>query len=189
MKKKELIFVTGNKYKHVEIAKILEENVKLVQVKGQPEEPDLAKIEDIAVYKARQAYKKLKKPVIVEDTGVYFSEYNDFPGHLAKRIYEGIGLNGLITLVKAAKNKKGYFKSVICYKASKEEVLFSGVLRGRFLTKLRKPKANRLPYEKMFVPDNYKKAVVELSLEEKNKISHRAKAARKLKKWLEKNKF
>ena len=181
---KKLILVTGNKHKYEEIKDILGKPIKLTQKNLAIEEPDLNTIEDIARYKAKQAFSKLKKPIIVEDTGVYFSDYKNFPGHLAKRVFEGIGFNGLLALVKAGKKKQGYFKTIICYKDKKQEKLFSGIMQGKLLTKLRKEHADRLPYEKLFVPKGKNKAISEMSKAEKNKISHRAKATVKLKKFL-----
>lgn len=182
---RELVFVTGNRHKYNEISAILKDaGIKLYMKELPIEEPDLSRIEDIAVHKARQAFEKTGKQVITEDTGVYFTAYNNFPGHLAKRIYQGIGLKGLITLIKTAKHKRAYFKTVICYKDKKEEKIFSGTMEGTLLTKPREPNAERLPYEKLFVPTGHRKAVVEYSIEEKNKFSHRAKAAGMLKKWL-----
>ena len=47
-----------------------------------------------------------------------------------------------------------------------------------------KPTADRMPYEKIFIPNGFKKAVVEMTQAEKNAISHRAKATKKLGEWL-----
>jgi XTP/dITP diphosphohydrolase len=182
----EIVFATGNRHKYEEISSILRGRAKIAMKKMRLEEPDLGNLEDIALLKAQQAYMKFRKPVIAEDTGVYFSEYNNFPGHMAKRVYGGIGLAGLAALIRDADNRRGFFKTVICYKDSGTEKLFSGIMRGRLLTRPRKKTSDRLPYEKLFVPDGQKKAVVELTIEEKNRISHRAKAARRLGEWLKK---
>ncbi|MCX8158105.1 MAG: hypothetical protein N3D73_00360 [Candidatus Diapherotrites archaeon] len=179
---KELFFVTGNKHKFQEIKSILK-NINLKQIDIKISEPDL-KEEEVALHKAREAFKKIKKPLIVEDTGVYFSAYRNFPGNLAKRVYESIGFKGLIALLKSTKNKKGYFKTVICYKDAKREKIFLGKMRVKFLTKIVAKHKDRLPYEKIAYHEKLKKVICDLKKEEKNKISHRAKAARKLEKWL-----
>ncbi|MFH1588840.1 MAG: non-canonical purine NTP pyrophosphatase [Candidatus Diapherotrites archaeon] len=181
---KEIHLVTKNQHKIEEMQAILKEfNIKVKAVKKELQEPDLGSLELIAEEKAKQAFQIVKKPVIVEDTGVYFSAYNNFPGTHAKRIFLGIKLNGLIALLKAAKNKEGFFKTVVCYYDGQNFTSFEGKLNGKFLIKARKPKADRLPYEKLFIPNGSRKALVELTKKEKNEISHRAIATRKFGKW------
>ena len=48
-------------------------------------EPDYDSLEEVAQAKAEQAFEQLKKPVIVEDTGVFFEAYSNFSGQIAKR--------------------------------------------------------------------------------------------------------
>ncbi len=183
----KLFLATTNKHKAEEISKLMpKEKVLVKTVKIKLIEPDFESLEEIASYKAKQAYKKTKKPVIAEDTGVYFEGYRNFPGPYAKRIFESIGFKGLTTLIKIAKTKKAYFKTTIAYCDGKTTKTFSGKLEGTLLEKPRSIKKDRLPYEKIFLPKRQNKALVDLSIEEKNKISHRAKAVRELLKWLEK---
>ncbi|MCR4335156.1 MAG: non-canonical purine NTP pyrophosphatase [archaeon] len=183
-----LVICTGNSHKVYEMSKILKEyGVKIKQIELEIFEPDFDSIEKIAKEKARQAFEKIKKPVIAEDTGVYFEGYNNFPGVMAKRIYLGIGFSGLLNLIKNAKNKKCYFKTAVAYFDGKKYKVFSGKLKGYLLDKTVSLDKNRLPYEKLFIPNGYKKALVDIPLDEKNKISHRAIATRKLGEWLTKN--
>lgn len=184
MQKKEIIFVSGNRHKYNELCAILGKEARLKMKTLPIEEPDLASLEAVARRKAEQAFAKIKKPVIVEDTGVYFGAYKNFPGGLAKRVYEGIGFKGLIALIRTAKNRKAYFKTAICYKDAKLEKVFSGIMKGRLIDRVVAEEKDRLPYEKLFIPEGYKIAVAEMPLKEKHGISHRAKAARKLGKWL-----
>ncbi len=181
----ELSIATTNKHKVEEISKILSEyGIALGQKNVAMIEPDSGTLEEIAKSKAEQAFAKLKKPVIAEDTGVYFDAYNYFPGVLAKRVYEGIGFDGLLALIKKVPDWRAHFEPAICYFDGKRSRVFSGRLNGSLLIKTVSVGKDRLPYEKLFVPDGYKTALVDLPLEGKNKISHRAQAARKLGEWL-----
>jgi len=186
---KTVFFSTANKHKVLELSKILsKEGIKVRQIKVEMQEPDLSSIEEVAEIKAKQAFAAIRKPVIAEDTGVYFSAYRNFPGHLAKRVYLGLGFKGLLALVKAAKNRKAFFKSVICFtKDGKRFHSFSGKLGGVLLSRVVKLQKDRLPYEKIFRPKGFKQALAELSIEEKNRVSHRAIAARKFAAWAKKN--
>jgi len=178
---KELFIATANKHKVIEISEILEEYGIALKQKDIPLiEPSEGTLEDIAIEKARQAFAELKAPVIAEDTGVYFNAYKDFPGLMAKRAYLQLGFKGLIGLVKAAEDRGAYFKTVICFMwgtGEKEHKLFAGECKGKLLDEVVSPEKDRLPYEKIFVPDGWEKAMVDIPRAEKNKMSHRAKAA------------
>ena len=180
----KVFIATGNKHKVHEMSLMLSAfGIELEQKDISIIEPDFDSIEEIAVEKAKQAFEKIKKPVIAEDTGVYFEEYNNFPGQLAKRIYLGIGFEGLISLIKLKENKKAYFKTAVAYFDGEKSKVFSGKMEGTLLEEIVSLKKDRLPYEKLFVPNGFDKALVDLSVEEKNKISHRAKATKKFGEW------
>ncbi len=183
----DLFIATGNKHKVEEMSSILKEfSISLKHRELKIIEPDFDSLEEIALEKAKQAFAVLKKPVIAEDTGVYFEAYNNFPGQLAKRVYLGLGFGGLITVIRAAKNRRAHFKTAVAYFDGKNSKVFSGIMKGRLLTKVVSIEKDRLPYEKLFVPDGFSSALVDIPLEGKNRVSHRAKATRKLGEWLSK---
>ena len=180
-----LFIATTNRHKVSEISAVLSDyGFSLKQKSLKILEPDFDSIEEVAKYKAIRAFKKLHRPVIAEDTGVYFDAYKNFPGIFARRVYEGIGFDGLLTLIKKAKNKRAHFRTAICYHDGHASKVFSGNLRGTLLQRAVSLDKDRLPYEKLFVPDGYSDALVDIDLLEKNRISHRAQAAHKLAKWL-----
>ncbi|MBI4053326.1 MAG: non-canonical purine NTP pyrophosphatase [Candidatus Diapherotrites archaeon] len=182
-----LFLVSTNDFKFDEIKKILGGyGVKIEQKKIELDEPDLKSLEEIALAKARHAYSLVKKPLIVEDTGVFFDALPGFPGTKAKRAWLELGFEGLFKKLEG-KDRSARFKSVICLMNSPQDYkFFAGELEGRILEKVVMPEAKRLPYEKIFEPDGGKKALVEFSVEEKNAFSHRAIAAGKLGEYLAK---
>lgn len=185
---KTLFLATANKHKVEEISAVL--SVYGIKVFGKRVdffEPDFPSLKQVAEEKARQAFEKIQKPLIVEDTGVYFEAYDNFPGGLAKRVFQSIGFEGLLALIRAGKTRKAFFRTVICHTHDgKKFHSFEGELSGTLLDKVVEPEKNRLPYEKIFIPLGHQKALAELSKEEKNKISHRAVAAKKLGEWVKK---
>ncbi len=182
----KLFFVTGNKHKVQEINLMLGKKVKLIQKKMKIKEPKLDSIESIAKAKALQAFKKLKKPLIAEDTGVYFTALENFPGTEPKRVFEKIGFKGLLKKLEG-KKRNAFFKTVICLVNEKGKTrIFTGILKGKISEKVFLEGKYVLPYEKIFVPQGKKKVLAFFSRKNKNKFSHRAKAAKKLKKFLEK---
>lgn len=184
---KPIYFVSSNKHKIQEITAIaMEFGIKIIP-KNMELKEEGNELEKIAKFKADYAWNKIKKPLIVEDTGVYFNAYNNFPGHTAKRTFYSLGLKGLLRLIKPAKNKRAVFKTVICFKSSKSKSkIFSGELHGKLLTKLSGLNKDVLPYEKMFVPNGFSKALALIDRKTKNRFSHRALASRKFFKWISK---
>lgn len=187
----ELIFATGNKHKVQEIKKILgkkaktkQEKIQLKQINLKINEPKINSIEKIAEAKAKQAFKKIKKPLITEDTGIYFTALKNFPGTEPKRQFKRLGFNGLLKKLEG-KKRNAYYKTVICFFDGKKTKTFTGKLHGKITEKIYLENKDVMAYEKIFIPKGKKRVLAFFSRESKNKFSHRAKAAEKLKKFLE----
>ncbi len=179
----KLFVVTGNKDKFKEISLVLKQygiehvmkNIELDEIGNT--------LEEIAMNKAKEAYRKIRKPLIVDDTGIFFKAYRNFPGIHAKRIYLSIGFEGLLKLLKN-RTKKACFKSIICYCDGKCRI-FSGELRGNIQNKIHFDKFSRerFPYDRIFIPDGFDKPISLMPLNKKIEFSHRAKAVRKFARW------
>lgn len=184
---KEITFITTNKHKVKEISVILKEfNIKVKQINLDYEEDKEDSLEAVSKKAAKFLANKLKKPIIVEDTGLFFKAYNNFPGALPKFVFQGIGYAGIFRLLKN-KNRQACFKTVVGYcQPRKKPVVFSGEMHGRITSKIIKPQIDAMLYDHIFIPKGYKKAIVEMSIEEKNSFSQRGKATRKLGKFLNK---
>ena len=179
-----LYFATGNKHKVKEVSAVLAEyGLEIEHSNPKIEEIDSTSPKKVALDKAKQAFEKLRNPVITEDTGIWFKAYKDFPGTLPKRMFECLGHEGLLKLLKG-KDRNAYFLCTICFFDGSQHKFFEGKLEGKITSKVIKPTADRMPYEKIFIPNGFKKAVVEMTPAEKNAISHRAEATKKLGEWL-----
>ena len=184
----ELFFATGNKHKVQEIRTVLGKKITLVQKKIELKEPKSNSIEFIAEKKAEQAFRKIKKPLIVEDTGVYFTALKNFPGTEPKRAFLKLGLDCLLKKLKG-KKRTAFYKTVICFVDEKgKKKIFSGKLFGRITEKVFLKEKDVMAYEKIFIPRGKTKVLAFFSRKNKNKFSHRAKATIKLKRFLEKRK-
>lgn len=183
---KEIFLVSGNLHKFSEMSKILKQHgIKLKLKKGlKIIEPDADSLEESAEFKAKQAFEQLKKPLIVEDTGVYFSAFKDFPGIYPKRMFLSLGFEGLLKLLEG-KKRTGYFKTVVCFIDSKQSKTFSGKVFGRFDERVHNLKKNVLPYEKIFIPKGYKVTMSDIPRNEKNTFSHRFQATKKFAEWFQ----
>jgi XTP/dITP diphosphohydrolase len=137
-------------------------------------EPQLDKIEAIALDKARQAYKILKKPLLVEDTGFYIEALNDFPGPYNKYVIEKIGVNGYLALMAAEENRECKFFSALVYIDEQgTEHIFTKEVKGKLAEKpddkpLRQDAKSEL--WKIFIPAGQEKTLNEIEGEERKSL-------------------
>lgn len=184
-----ILVVTGNKGKYDEIKEVLDKyKIKCKQSNMELEEKDNT-LEDTALSKARQAFMKIKKPLIVDDSGIFFEgcEETDaeglvhpFPGHRAKRVFDEIGFDSLI---KRAKGCKAYFKCVICFTDGKTTKLFDGIVKGRITDKVYGSSPEGLPYDSIFMPEGYDKVFALLPPDVAINLKHRTRAVEKFAEW------
>jgi len=183
---KTIYFVTGNYGKVREASKVLKKyNIKLKQIKySKPEDKKLS-TEKIAENAAKILVKKFKKPIIVEDTGIFFEAYKDFPGRNSKVVFNKLGLIGILKKLEN-KNRRAYFKTAIGYANRKKLRIFVAYCKGKISKKPIGKKDKNLPYDNIFIPDGYSRVFAEI-MKTKQKISSRVRAFEKFGKYLSKN--
>lgn len=174
-------FVTENRSKFEE-AKLLLKNVRLVMKNLKLAEIQTPDQEKVVLDKARQAFYMLKKPVIVDDTGIYFDDYENFPGTYTKPLVESIGFKGVERLLNG--NRKAHFQTLLCYKDAETEKVFAGVWKGRIARSISRKFNPEWQYNSIFVPEGFRKHLSEIPMEERARHSHRKKAIIKLMRWL-----
>ena len=144
-----------------------------------------------ALYKAQVIFEHFQKPTISDDSGLLI---NALPGALGVRTkrFSKTGMSEdnidlLLKKLEAKQNRTAIFKSVIClYLSAEEYYFFTGETFGE-ITKERRGERG-FAYDSVFLVSELNKTYAELSLAEKNKVSHRAKAMTKLSRYLnEKN--
>jgi len=183
----KLIFATNNKNKLKEIKDVLGPDFQLFSLDDigyQPEIPENHKtLEGNATEKARCIYMKYKIPTFADDTGLEIDVLNGEPGVFSAR-YAGKEKNSNANMDKVLKklhgvrNRNAQFRTVISLIYRGKEILFEGIVKGNILE--RKHGNLGFGYDPIFQPYGFKKTFAEMSLEEKNRISHRANAIRKL---------
>ena len=110
----DLFFVSSNNHKYLEAKKILDSfGIKLGFFKSNLEEIQSNSLKEIASKKATDAFSKCKKPVIIEDDGLFVDSLEGFPGPYSSYVFKTIGNKGILNLVK--NNRKAKFVSIITY--------------------------------------------------------------------------
>lgn len=180
---KDLVVVTSNKNKLAEINQILGTNHKVSKI-NIPEIQSLD-IDEVITEKAKAAYKIIKKPVLVEDVSFEIKELKGLPGPFVKFFLHTLGTEGTARLVPKTKSHTTTTAAVAMYDG-KTIKIFKGQIEG---TLSRKDKGlSGFGFDKVFIPKGYSKTYAQMSPALKNKISHRAKALKQLKQYLDSSK-
>jgi XTP/dITP diphosphohydrolase len=190
----KIVFATHNEHKLTEIADLLGSSFTLLSlkdldIKGDIPE-DLPTLEGNALFKAMYIYDATGMNVFADDTGLEIEELGGRPGVHSAR-FAGIqkdfnaNTEKVLELMKGKKNRRARFRSVIALILNGSEYLFEGIVSGTIRNNKRGTKG--FGYDPIFVPDGENKTFAEMSLYEKNRISHRALAFEKLKLFLSQN--
>ena len=136
-------------------------------------------IAEIAKGKAQFAYNHLQAPLIVDDTGFSIDALKGFPGPYAAYVQLTLGNNGILKLMDGVKNRSAHFTTAIAYADKSGIRVFTGAIHGNITTSVRGN--NGFGYDPVVDIDG--RTLAEISLEEKNVISHRAKALVAFRDW------
>lgn len=187
----KLIFATGNQHKLMEVKKMMPSHIELLSLKEINFNEDIEEtgktLEENALLKAKTIFLKTGISCIADDSGLLVDALNGEPGVYSAR-YAGPEKNDenntqkLLKELHASNNRSAHFKTVISLVTPNKEVLFDGIIEGQIISEKRG--TNGFGYDPVFVPNGYQKTFAELSLDEKSKISHRAKAMQKLLSYL-----
>ncbi len=177
----QLVFATNNAHKLEEVAAKIEGKIKLLNL------TDIGCIEEIdetgntfrenASLKSRFIYDKYHINCFGDDSGLEIEALNGEPGVFSAR-YAGehgnhaANIDKTLAALKSITNRKANFRTVISLIWNGDEYFFEGVINGTIRNE--RSGTAGFGYDPIFQPDGYTKTFAEMSLAEKNKISHRA---------------
>ncbi len=197
----ELVFVTNNPGKLQEINSLLGDNFQLKSLKDIGFEGEIPEtkptLEGNASAKAFYIYDRFLVDCFADDTGLEVEVLNNQPGVFSARFaemdrpvrYTGkkelteANIEKLLKLMDGKKSRKARFRTVISLVLGGKELLFEGIVRGKITSEKRGE--GGFGYDPVFIAEGHSKTFAQMSLEEKNRISHRAIAFRKLVSYLE----
>ena len=175
MKKLTLYFVTHNKNKVREFKDIVkDENIGIEHIDMEYPEMRSDNPEEIAKLSAKQLAEKLKKPVAVEDSGLFIKALNDFPGTCSAYIHKRIGLKGILRLMEGIDDRAALYKSAVGYcEPGKRPVSFLGSENGEIAREIRG--SYGFGHDPIFIPEGYEQTYGETeNVEEIKKFRRRA---------------
>ena len=183
---KKIVFTTGNPNKLIEIKSAINsfEIVGLKDLKIIEEIPETGDtLKKNALQKVKYVYDKTGLDCFSDDTGLEIEALNLRPG-VYSAMYAGPDCNAENNMRKVleelgeAPNRAAQFKTVIALILQGKEYFFEGVVKGEILKE--KTGKDGFGYDPVFRPLGYKESFAEMSLEQKNEISHRGLAVKKL---------
>ncbi len=142
---------------------------------------DLAKV---AVDKAQKAFDIIRKPLIVDDTGIAIHAWNGFPGPFIAHILKAGGMPLVLKMMEATTDRQATFETVIAYHDGVEIRVFRGSTHGHIARAITQDGQQGFGMDGIFIPDGENRTYAQMSISEKGAVSHRAKAVAQLKDYL-----
>ncbi len=183
---KKLVFATNNEHKTAEVAKILSPDYETLNLKDINCLVDIPETGDTfaenATLKSSYVFENFGLDCFADDSGLEVEALNNEPGIYSAR-YSGIkddltNLQLLLKNMEGKTNRKARFKTVISLLKNGKNHLFEGVIEGNIRTS--PAGTNGFGYDPIFQPNGYDITFAEMDMSEKNIISHRALAMKKL---------
>lgn len=182
-----LVFATNNQNKVKEIRSILAAPFEIITLTEAGIDIDIPEphdsLEANASEKSSTIHRLTAKNCFSEDTGLEVAALNGEPGVKSAR-YAGEGrdfqnnINKLLANLENQSNRKARFRTVVSLIWEEKEYLFEGICEGQ-ITKDQKG-LQGFGYDPVFIPDGASTTFAQMTIEEKNKFSHRKKAIAQL---------
>ena len=184
---KTLVFATNNAHKLEEVRAILGNDFQIASLKeigchdDIPETADT--LEGNAMQKAQYIKDKFGMDCFADDTGLEVEALNNAPGVFSAR-YAGPGhdseanMKKLLHEMEGKENRKARFRTVIALLLDGKEYTFEGIVKGNIIEEKRGDSG--FGYDPIFYVPKFDRTLAEMSSEEKNSISHRGAAVRKM---------
>jgi XTP/dITP diphosphohydrolase len=182
-----LCFATNNKHKVEEVAFAMKNKITILSLddigcsEELPETRDT--LEGNSLQKAEYVYQHFAIPCFADDTGLEVESLHNAPGVYSAR-YAGDHKNSqdnidlLLKNLTGISNRKAQFRTIITLIGLDKIYTFEGIVKGN-ISHERKGNGG-FGYDPVFIPEGFKKSFAEMSLEEKNTMSHRGIAIAKL---------
>ena len=187
MKMRKLVFSTNNEHKLEEVRAKLGKYYQVISLKDLGDDTDVPEtgdtLEENAMIKADYLWNTYQLNCFADDTGLEVEALDNAPGVYSAR-YAGEQKSSednvakLLKELEGKENRRARFRTVIALIMGGKRYLFEGKIEGVITTS---PKGTSgFGYDPVFQADGYDKTFAELTLEDKNNISHRAKAVEQL---------
>lgn len=184
---KKIVFATNNQHKLEEVRHYLKDIYEVISLKEIGFHEDIPEpyhtLEENALTKSKTIFEKFGLDCFADDTGLEVDALNGAPGVFSAR-YAGPNcsfednVKKLLSELDGQENRKAQFRTVISLILDGKEYYFNGEVKGAI--SLNRSGEKGFGYDPIFVPEGLSTSFAEMSLDDKNKISHRGRAVAKL---------
>ncbi len=189
----KLVFATNNKHKLHEVKEYLKDKYQILGLSDINCNDEIAEtsqtLEGNASIKSHYIFEKFNINCFADDTGLEIEALNGAPGVYSAR-YAGehhnfeANLQKVLKELKNENNRQAQFRTVISLILNGQEYYFEGIVKGEILREKRG--TDGFGYDPIFIPKGFDESFAEMSLKQKNEISHRGRAVKKLVDFLKK---
>jgi len=172
--------VTGNRNKLIEAERILG-----CKLSCEPLDlPEIQSLDLLEVLRAKgeEAWRRLRRPVVVEETGLSLAAFGGFPGPLVKWMLEAVGSAGIARAAHALGDPRATAACALIYRAGETTLVAEGETRGALVLEPRGE--GGFGWDPVFVPEGCRETYAELGSEVKDRLGHRGLAWRELRREL-----
>ena len=182
-----IIFATNNEHKIKEIQSLVGSDFTIITLEQAGIDIDIPEphdtLQENAYEKAITIENITKQNCFSEDTGLEIEALNGEPGVKSARYAGGdrnfqANIDKVLEKLNGSTNRKAQFRTVICLLWNKEVFYFEGICKGRIAETMHGGEG--FGYDPIFIPEGSSKSFAEMTMEEKNKFSHRQKAVTQL---------
>ena len=183
----KICFATNNQNKLKEIRSLIDDRFEILSLQDIGCEKELPENQETiagnSLEKAQYVYDRYQVNCFADDTGLEVDALDGEPGVYSARYAgthrdSGDNIRLLLEKLKSEENRKARFRTVISLINDGKVDQFEGTAEGRIIDDLKG--LHGFGYDPVFIPEHSDKTFAEMTLEEKNQLSHRAKAIRKL---------
>ena len=183
MRESKIWMATSSVDKYTEAKAILSEfGVELGRIEVEKIEIQADDPVEIVEYSLRQLEDD-GRTVVMEDAGIFIDHYGGFPGPYSSYALKKLDNSGILKLMEGVEDRRAHYQSAVAIRRGSEIRSFRGYVRGTIAESIRG--TGGFGYDPIFIPDEGDgRTFGEMTEEEKNARSHRARAFRSLGEWL-----
>ncbi len=175
----ELRFVTTNRGKFDEVAAALRPHgITLQRVDAPYPEVQADTLEEVVTFGLNWLRGRHGGDLLIDDSGLFVEALGGFPGVYSAYVHRTLGLQGILRLMEGREDRRAHFQACFGLLRGDEVGVVRGKCEGTITNGVRGK--GGFGYDPIFAPGGHRRTFGEMSIEEKNLLSHRGRATREL---------